>query len=137
MTQRTIELTTRGPSRDREPAFEPALPAAYLRACLNLLLGEGPAHGYELADRAAELGLDKVDRGGVYRVLRTLERDGLVTSFHEDGHGGPPRRTYRITAYGRDQLDAGAIAYRESIDAMSQFLKRYRATESRRSVLAA
>jgi DNA-binding PadR family transcriptional regulator len=44
------------------------------------------------------------DPGGLYRLLRRLEDDGLVTSTWAEGTHGPQRRQYRVTAEGRDTL---------------------------------
>ena len=48
---------------------------------LLLLLRERPTHGYELLEALPALtGEARVDMGNLYRVLRALEEDGLVTS---------------------------------------------------------
>ena len=65
---------------------------------LLLLLRERPTHGYELLEALPALtGEARVDMGNLYRVLRALEEDGLVTSRWEAGEPGPAKRTYDLT----------------------------------------
>ena len=81
------------------------LPRAYLRPCLLLLLSEGGSHGYDLLDQVRALGLVGADAGGLYRTLRSMERDDLVSSWWEPSQSGPARRTYALTEAGRESLD--------------------------------
>lgn len=83
-----------------------ALPRAHLRACLLLLLRSGPSHGYDLLEEVRVLGLRTVDAAGVYRALRTLEREGLVVSWWEESPSGPARRTYELSLPGEAALAA-------------------------------
>lgn len=80
-------------------------PSGYLRACLLLLLAESPAHGYQLRDRVCELGA-RPDTAALYRALRALEEDGLVSSWWEPTAAGPARRLYRLTEAGGERLEA-------------------------------
>jgi poly-beta-hydroxybutyrate-responsive repressor len=93
---------------------------------LLLLLRERPAHGYELLEQLPEVtGEGRVDMGNLYRVLRALEEDGLVTSRWEAGEPGPAKRTYELTAAGRRLLDEWAAALRRSRDRIDRFLDRF------------
>ena len=70
---------------------------------LLVLLADGPTHGYELLERLPELlGEERVDVGNVYRALRSLEDEGLVTSEWRGDLPGPAKRTYTLTDEGRD-----------------------------------
>lgn len=101
------------------------LPRNYLRPCLLLLLAEGSSHGYELLDQIAALGLDRVDPGGLYRCLRAMDEEGLVRSSWEPSTAGPARRTYALTAEGRDWLDAVAGSLAEVSRALGAYHRRY------------
>lgn len=96
-------------------------------AALLLLLAERPTHGYELLERLpALLGEDRVDVGNVYRLLRGLEQEELVTSAWSADLPGPAKRTYTLTRDGHDLLAAwleGLAALRAELDA---FLERSR-----------
>lgn len=101
------------------------LPRNYLRPCLLLLLAEGTSHGYELLEQVAEFGLDRVDAGGLYRCLRAMDEDGLVRSVWEPSTSGPARRTYTLTAEGRDWLHAVAAPLAEVATALARYQRRY------------
>ena len=93
---------------------------------LLLLLRERPTHGYELLEALPALtGENRVDMGNLYRVLRALEEDGLVTSRWESGEPGPAKRTYELTPGGARLLDEWAAALRRSRDRVGTFLERY------------
>lgn len=75
------------------------------------LLGEGPAHGYDL-----KLRLDRRLQGSkplpvaqVYATLARLSRDGLVEVAEITQDGGPERTVYVLTDAGRQAL-AGWLA---------------------------
>src|SRR5437588_10235278 len=83
-------------------------------ASLLLLLSERSAHGYELLEQIAELtGERRIDMGNLYRVLRALEEDGIVTSEWQEDAPGPTKRIYALTEEGRGLLDGWAGALRE------------------------
>jgi len=73
---------------------------------LLTLLADGPTHGYELLERLPPLvGDERVDVGNVYRALRALEEEGLVSSEWRADLPGPAKRTYTLTGDGRAVLD--------------------------------
>ncbi len=91
-----------------------------------LLLRERSAHGYELLDALPDLiGEARVDMGNLYRVLRALEEDGLVSSEWQADAPGPAKRTYELTREGRRLLDEWAAALRRSRERIDSFLDRY------------
>ena len=101
------------------------LPRNYLRPCLLLLLAEGTAHGYELLEQITELGMDRVDPGGLYRCLRAMDEEGLVRSAWEPSAAGPARRTYTLTDDGFDWLHAVAGPLAEVGEALARYERRY------------
>lgn len=116
----------------REPEALPSgLPSNYLKACALLLISEAPAHGYQLLARLSAVGPGGFDLGALYRVLRTMEDDGLVGSSWEESALGPDRRVYRITARGRQVLDAEAEVLGEVLQHMGTFIRRFTRIASR------
>lgn len=112
------------------------LPRNFLRPCLLLLLAEEPSHGYDLLERLERLGLGGTDPGGLYRTLRAMEQEGLVTSTWELSDMGPARRTYRLTDEGLEWLHVWAGALRESSRILGEFLGHYeRVTDRLGSVM--
>ncbi len=105
----------------------PSLPREHFRASLLLVLREAPAHGYDVPALLAPLGVGGTDRGFVYRTLRAMEADGLVVSTWDASPSGPARRTYRVTAAGREWAAAASTSLREADRHMAHWLGRYRA----------
>ena len=98
----------------------------FVEPSLLLLLRERPLHGYELLERIPELGVEgRVDIGNLYRLLRSLEDEGLVTSEWSAELPGPAKRTYELTAEGRKLLDRWAEALQRAGETISSFLERY------------
>ncbi len=101
------------------------LPKDFLRPCLLLLLREGEAHGYELADNLGTFGFDHSDPGRLYRALRKLENEGLVRSSWAPSDSGPPKRVYGLTEHGVEELDHRATDLAEGERRIDAFLDRY------------
>jgi PadR family transcriptional regulator, regulatory protein PadR len=101
------------------------LPRNFLRPCLLLLLREQPAHGYDLLERLAPFGFSGDDPGGLYRTLRTLERDGFVHSAWEKSDAGPQRRIYELTRAGMKELHSSAKGLASTDEILGLFLSRY------------
>ncbi|MGI8407781.1 MAG: PadR family transcriptional regulator [Actinomycetota bacterium] len=95
------------------------------QGCLLLLLKEKPSHGYELMQRYPTLGLEKIDAGGMYRMLRTFEREGSVTSTTSHSRVGPKRRVYEITPEGEGLLRGWVGSVGELSGLMEGWLARY------------
>ncbi len=100
-------------------------PKNFARPCLLLLLAEAPAHGYELIDRLRPFGFEINDPASVYKSLRQMEQDGLVTSEWEVSARGPARRVYSLTSDGRDLLEAWALTLEQNREILGRFLDRY------------
>jgi PadR family transcriptional regulator PadR len=99
----------------------------HLRSCLLLLLiAESPTHGYDLMERLAAFGFER-DPGGLYRALRTMERDGLLQSEWKLSVTGPGRRRYSVTPLGRERLCAEAELLQQTRRIVDAYLARYRA----------
>jgi PadR family transcriptional regulator, regulatory protein PadR len=99
----------------------------FVEPALLLLLRERPMHGYELLERLPELTGEevRVDVGNLYRVLRALEEEGIVSSEWSADLPGPAKRTYELTAAGRRLLDRWAEALRDAQGVIDGFLTRY------------
>ena len=95
-------------------------------AAILLLLGERSGHGYDLLERLPTVtGEARVDVGNLYRVLRTLEEQGLVTSEWDESVPGPAKRTYELTDAGREALERWVAALAETRDRIDRFLERH------------
>jgi len=65
-----------------------------------------PMYGYQIAKLLDENREEAIamKQGALYPVLRSLEKNGLLSSKVEPSISGPPRRYYTITEDGRDTL---------------------------------
>jgi len=96
-----------------------------LEPWLLLLLAENPAHGYELLERLKTLpDAPSADRGHLYRTLRRLEEQGLVTSTWQMPQAGPARHIYTLTTSGLQTLDAWTEHIRAARARLDGFLER-------------
>lgn len=100
-------------------------PKNFLIPIMLLHLRDWNSHGYELMQKITQFGLDSVDQGNFYRILRQLEKDAMVTSEWDTTSGGPAKRIYSITATGEQYLElwAGSLGnYQKMLD---QFFSLY------------
>lgn len=111
-------------------------PKNFLRPCILLLLSEQSAHGYDLLDRLKAFGFSR-DPGGVYRVLRSLEREAQVVSRWEVSAQGPDRCLYTLTALGREWLKAWADTLDDTRHTLDTYLHRYSAIEAKEAAQGA
>lgn len=77
-----------------------------VRHALLALLSEGPKYGLLLGQEFEARTGDvwPLNTGQVYTTLQRLERDGLAAS--DDGSEEGPQKDFRITAAGREELEA-------------------------------
>lgn len=98
------------------------------RAILLLLLAENPQHGYELQPQVVQLMGTSYNGAGMYRTLRRLEEEELVTSSWESAPTpGPVRRTYCLTAAGRAELEVQVSQLKRSARQIRVVLRRHAA----------
>ncbi len=112
-------------ARDARENGAGTLPRHYLKPCLLLLLAEGPSHGYELLEQVRRLGIQGAEPGGLYRYLRSMEKDELVSSWWEPSQAGPARRTYILTDAGREALRASVDSLRDVRRLLVDLVDRY------------
>jgi len=68
----------------------------------------------------------------VYRHLRQLEGDGLVTSEWETEGSGPAKRIYRLTAEGAEVLALWIQHMEKQVQRLDTFIERYRSLSKKR-----
>ena len=93
---------------------------------LLLLLKENPSHGYELLNKFNNLKINEgiIDPGTIYRILRDMEKKGLVNSKWETERPGPARRKYEITSAAYDQVEIWAREIEKDIVLLEGLLKK-------------
>lgn len=91
-----------------------------LTGWLLFLLSMRSSYGYELRRDLGLRGLS-LDPALMYRTLRDMESNGLITSRWVGSGEGPRRRVYEITAAGKAELPlavANVRAVRDEYDAL-------------------
>jgi poly-beta-hydroxybutyrate-responsive repressor len=98
-----------------------------MEPCLLLLLHRSSSHGYSLQDELKEFGFaeEPVDSSVVYRALREMEEQGLLTSTWDTEGSGPPRRVYQLTAQGNQHLAQWVADLRETDRVLHGFFTAY------------
>jgi PadR family transcriptional regulator, regulatory protein PadR len=103
----------------------------YTEACLLLLLAERPGHGYELAERLAEVfPLPDLmpDLSSIYRIIADLEDQGAIRSTWTAGSGGGKKACeltddgWRLLRFWGDRLSAEQKG-------LARFFERFRLAE--------
>ena len=83
-------------------AIEVQLKKGVLGLCVLALLSRGDSYAYEIASHMA----DAVDmgEGTIYPLMRRMQSEGLVETYHVESSSGPSRKYYRLTDAGRQSL---------------------------------
>src|SRR5471032_711758 len=91
---------------DERRGIERELKRGSLELIVLHLLSQGEAYGYEIVTKLTEQtnGALEVTDGTLYPVLYRLERAGSVTVRWETPERGVPRKYYRLTAAGKEEL---------------------------------
>lgn len=100
-------------------------PRHFLYPSVLLLLAEDPRHGYLLVEGLEGLGLGKIDRATIYRVLNELKSDGLIHSWDEPPVAGSTRHVYAITTKGSQVLEGWMSVVAQERSCLDLVLQRY------------
>ena len=97
----------------------------FVEPCILLLLYRGRSHGYGLMENLGKQCGEKVDIGNLYRTLRKMETNGLITSSWENNKVGPKRRIYTVTQKGIELLKTAASSLIQTEKLIHHFLEGY------------
>jgi PadR family transcriptional regulator PadR len=92
---------------------------------LLIELAKNTTYGYELIERLGQDGIAAPDPGNLYRMLRSLEEEGCVSSSWDTQNSGPARRVYTLTDHGHEFLKAWAVTIRQTQLSLNRFLSDY------------
>ena len=113
---------TRG---DERRSIERELKRGSLELIVLHLLSPGEAYGYEIVSKLTEQtnGSLEVTDGTLYPVLYRLERAGYVAVRWETPERGVPRKYYRLTDEGREELERLREEWTTFAKAMARLLR--------------
>lgn len=83
-----------------------------------------PIHGYELARKLSDESPEGMSfkQGTLYPLLRTMEREGLISSVLIPSSEGPARKCFSVTPAGANTLEQWITAWRETTQWVSGIL---------------
>lgn len=96
----------------------------HLEAFILLIISRSHLHGGAiLAELKTLLPASwTIDDGHVYRLLRQMEHDGMLTSTWVGGHDSTPVRVYALTESGKDRLRFWRDDITLRVQSLSRFL---------------
>jgi PadR family transcriptional regulator, regulatory protein PadR len=104
-----------------------------LDMCLLATIAQRPCYGYEMVQRLAQQGLALVSEGSIYPLLSRLQQRGYLEGYLVPSTDGPPRKYYRLTPTGAEQLAAWQAEWDRFAQAVAQILKGARSDVDPRS----
>ncbi|MGI6362900.1 MAG: PadR family transcriptional regulator [Bacillota bacterium] len=90
-----------------------------LELCVLSLLKKRDCYGYELSEYLS--GHIDIAAGTVYPILRKLKSEGLLTTYVQEDSGGPPRKYYSLTNFGRETYEkqrAEYLAFAQKVESL-------------------
>ena len=110
---------------DDRRSIERELKRGSLELIVLHLLSPGEAYGYEIVSRltADSDGVLTVSDGTLYPVLYRLERAGFVAVRWETPPRGVPRKYYRLTETGRQELARLTHEWTTFAEALTKLLR--------------
>ncbi|AOV07519.1 poly-beta-hydroxybutyrate-responsive repressor [Sporosarcina ureilytica] len=111
------------PRKAKQPNL--GVPRNFLIPITLLHLRDWNTHGYELMEKITQFGIQSIDQGNFYRILRQLEKDNLVSSTWDTTSSGPAKRIYSITEAGEQYLDIWANSLGQYQKMLDQFFALY------------
>lgn len=107
----------------------------YIQPSILMGLFSRPSYGYELIKNIQQFGFveGQAPPGMIYRHLRQLEEDGLVSSEWKTEETGPAKRVYHITAEGKEVLAIWIDYMNGQAKNLNAFVSRYRAAQKNKT----
>lgn len=92
-----------------------------LEMCVLAILDKKECYGYELVTEISKT--ITISEGTIYPLLRRLKKEGLVTTYLQESSEGPPRKYYRLTSDGIDNMAKLTKEWIEFIDGVNSILR--------------
>ena len=104
----------------------------YIQPSILMGLYSKPSYGYELIQNIQRFGFVEghAPPGMIYRHLRQMEEDGLVSSEWDTDGTGPAKRMYQITTDGEEILASWVDYMERQANDLMEFIKVYRTAKT-------
>ena len=99
----------------------------YIQSSILMALKIRSSYGYELIKEISQFGFveGQAPPGMIYRHLRDLEENGLVSSEWQTDGAGPAKRVYQLTPEGSEVLDIWIAYMKNQVDKLLNFIEIY------------
>jgi len=113
------------PKISRHPSSKKA--ERYIQSSLLMALKIRSSYGYELIKEIPRFGFieGEAPPGMIYRHLRDLEENGLVSSEWQTKGAGPAKRVYQLTPEGSEILDFWIAYMKSQVGKLQNFIAIY------------
>ncbi|MGN0669014.1 MAG: PadR family transcriptional regulator [Oscillospiraceae bacterium] len=92
-----------------------------LEMCALSVVSRGDCYGYELVNRISKC--MEITEGTIYPLMKRLKDSGLIDSYIVESNEGPPRKYYKLTETGREELDRLTEEWFEFTQSIERLLK--------------
>ena len=84
-----------------------------LEGCILALLKNGEVYGYKIVESLKSYGFSDVQEATVYPILTRLNKKGYLDFEKRPSDLGPPRKYYRLTKLGKNELINFSISWND------------------------
>ena len=92
-----------------------------LELCALAVVSRGDCYGYELVNRISRC--MEITEGTIYPLMKRLKDGGLIDSYIVESSEGPPRKYYKLTAAGYEELKRLEDEWYEFSKSIDELLK--------------
>lgn len=92
-----------------------------LELCALSVVNCADCYGYELVNRVSEC--MEITEGTIYPLMKRLKDGGLIESYIVESPEGPPRKYYKITDAGKEELERLSTEWFEFTASVNSLLK--------------
>ena len=92
-----------------------------LEMCALSVVSRGDCYGYELVNRISKC--MEITEGTIYPLMKRLKDSGLIDSYIVESNEGPPRKYYKLTEAGSEELNRLTEEWFEFTQSIDKLLK--------------
>ena len=92
-----------------------------LEMCALSVMSRGDCYGYELVNRISKC--MEITEGTIYSLMKRLKDSGLIDCYIVESNEGPPRKYYKITEAGSEELNRLTEEWFEFTQSIERLLK--------------
>lgn len=92
-----------------------------LEMCALSVVSRGDCYGYELVNRISKC--MEITEGTIYPLMKRLKDSGLIDSYIVESNEGPPRKYYKLTDAGSEELNRLTEEWFEFTQSIDKLLK--------------